>query len=97
AGAGIKTGKQLSVMLAAEKGLFPHMTTHMIGIGERTGNLSGTLIYLSDLYESEVDDMTRNLSSAIEPVLMIVMGLIVGLVAVSVITPIYEITQKLSR
>jgi type II secretory pathway component PulF len=94
---GVRSGKQLSVMLATEKSLFPHMMTHMIGVGERTGNLSGTLTYLSDYYESEVDDLTKNLSSAIEPVLMIVMGLLVGLVAVSVITPIYEITNKLSR
>ncbi len=94
---GIKTGKQLSIMLAHHKELFPSMMTHMIGIGERTGNLSNTLIYLSDYYEVEVDDMTRNLSSAIEPILMVVMGLLVGLVAVSVITPIYEITQKISR
>jgi type II secretory pathway component PulF len=97
AGKGIQAGKQLSGELQKEKNTFPHMMTHMIGIGERTGNLSGTLIYLSDLYESEVEDMTRNLSSSIEPVLMIVMGLMVGLVAVSVITPIYEITSKLSR
>lgn len=94
---GIRTGKQLSVMLAEHKHIFPHMMTHMIGIGERTGNLSHTLIYLSDYYEEEVDDLTRNLSSSIEPVLMIVMGLLVGLVAVSVITPVYEITQKISR
>ncbi|MGB4076762.1 MAG: type II secretion system F family protein [Minisyncoccia bacterium] len=94
---GIRAGKQLSVMLAAEQGLYPHLMTHMIGVGERTGNLSGTLIYLSDYYESEVDDLTRNLSSAIEPILMVVMGLLVGLVAVSVITPIYEITNRLSR
>ena len=73
------------------------MLHHMVGIGERTGNLSGSLLYLSDFYESEVDEMTRNLSSAIEPVLMIMMGLFVGFVAVSVITPIYEITQSLQK
>lgn len=94
---GIKSGKQLSGMLAEHTQLFPYMMTHMIGIGERTGNLSNTLIYLSDYYEVEVDEMTRNLSSAIEPILMVVMGLLVGLVAVSVITPIYDITQKISR
>jgi type IV pilus assembly protein PilC len=73
------------------------MMTHLVSIGERTGNLSNSLTYLSELYEGEVDDLTRNISSAIEPVLMIVMGLLVGLVAVSIITPIYQVTQSLSR
>ncbi len=90
-------GKQLTDLLKKHEGYFPHMLHHMVGIGERTGNLSGSLLYLSDFYESEVDEMTRNLSSAIEPVLMIVMGLFVGFVAVSVITPIYEITQSLQK
>lgn len=69
----------------------------MVRIGEQTGNLSETLIYLSDMYEAEVDDLTKNLSSAIEPLLMVIMGLVVGFVAVSVITPIYEVTQNLQR
>ena len=69
----------------------------MMHIGETTGNLPQTLIYLSELYEAEVDEQTRNLSNSIEPILMIVMGLLVGLIAVSVITPIYEITKTLQR
>jgi len=91
------SGKQLSDLLAEQHIYFPQLLFHMVGVGERTGNLSGSLTYLADFYESEVDEMTRNLSSAIEPVLMIVMGLLVGFVAVSVITPIYEITQTLQR
>jgi len=76
--------------------LFEDTFTHMIAVGEATGNLSQTFLYLAELYETEVSDLTKNLSSSIEPVLMLVMGLVVGLIAVSVITPVYSITQHLS-
>lgn len=93
----VKKGERISEHLQKHRGLFPIMVSHMIAIGEKTGNLSDTLVYLSELYEEEVDTMTKNLSSAIEPVLMIIMGILVGFVAVSVISPIYEITQTISN
>jgi type IV pilus assembly protein PilC len=65
-------------------------------VGERSGSLSDTFIYLSELFEGEVEEATKNLSSLIEPIMMIVMGIMVGLIAVSIITPIYEITQHLN-
>jgi type II secretory pathway component PulF len=92
----VMKGEPISKGLAAHPELYPDILTHMIAIGERTGNLSNTLSYLGELHESEVDELTKTLSSSIEPVLMIVMGLLVGTIAVSVITPIYSITQHLS-
>lgn len=89
-------GETISTRLAQSRGIFPDVLTHMIGVGEATGSLSNTLLYLAEFYETELNDLTKNLSSSIEPILMLVMGLIVGLIAVSVITPIYEITQHLS-
>lgn len=77
--------------------VFPDLLSHMIAIGETSGSLTETLGYLSDLYETEVDEQTKNLSNTIEPILLVVMGLIVGLIAVSVITPIYDITKNLQR
>ncbi len=67
----------------------------MILIGETTGALTQTLGYLSELYETEVDESTKNLSNTIEPILLLIMGVLVGLIAVSVITPIYEVTRHL--
>jgi type II secretory pathway component PulF len=93
---GIIKGESVSQGLAREGALFPDLLTHMVAVGETTGSLSNTLTYLSELYETEVDELTKNLSTSIEPILMIVMGLLVGLIAVSVITPIYEITQHLN-
>lgn len=90
-------GDTISNNLAVGTILFPDMLSHMIAIGEKTGSLTDTLGYLADLYETEVDDKTKNLSNTIEPLLLVTMGLVVGLIAVSVITPIYEITKTLGQ
>ena len=92
---GVVKGKSISEVINRSATIFPDMLSHMISIGEKSGNLSNTLIYLSEYYENEFDEQTKNLSSSIEPVLMIVMGILVGFVAVSIITPIYGITQHL--
>lgn len=89
-------GGTISQGLREHPALFTDMMVHLITVGETTGNLSQTLVYLAGFYELEVEDLTKNLSSSIEPALMIVMGLLVGLIAVSVITPIYAITQHLT-
>ncbi len=94
---GVIKGKNISELLECSPELFQDMTWHMIAIGEKSGNLSDTLTYLAELYEDDFEDLTKNLSTSIEPILMMVMGLIVGFVAVSVITPIYEITQNIKR
>lgn len=91
----IMKGRKISLYLENKLGIFPEMVPQMIAIGETAGNLGQTLMYLSDYYEAEVSDMTKNLSNSIEPVLLIVMGLIVGFVAVSVISPIYELTANI--
>ena len=88
-------GEKISKHLERSRHLFPDILTHMISIGETTGNLSEALIYIAELYENEVDDLTKNISNSIEPVLMVFMGLVVGFVAISVITPIYAVTQNI--
>jgi len=91
----LRKGEKISTHLFKREHLFPPMMSQMITVGESTGNLSETLLYLSDIYEHEVDEATKNLTSLIEPVLMIFMGVIVGFIAISIITPIYGITQNL--
>lgn len=91
----INKGEKITTYMEKHPRLFPHILSQMLSIGEATGRLDETLIYLSELYENEVDEMTKNLSTVIEPALMIFMGVIVGFIAVSIITPIYEITQHL--
>ena len=90
-------GDKISSHMKNYRKLFPDMLSQIISVGERSGNLSETLTYLSDMYESEVEESTKNLSSLIEPVLMVIMGVMVGFVAISIITPIYSITQGLQN
>jgi type IV pilus assembly protein PilC len=91
----VNKGEKISEYLEKRPGLFSDMLGHMVAIGETAGNLSETFLYLADMYEGEVDDLTKNLSGLIEPVLMVFMGLLVGFIAISIITPIYSVTQKL--
>ena len=91
----ISKGEEIFKHLERNTHLFPVMLSQLVSIGETTGNLTETLIYLSDFYETKFDETIRTLSVILEPLLMIVMGLIVGFVAISIITPIYEITQNI--
>ncbi len=94
---GVSTGKTISELINSYPKLFPLIVGHMVAVGEKSGNLSESFIYLSEFYENEFDDLTKNLSSSLEPLLMIIMGVIVGFVAISVITPIYEITTSINK
>lgn len=92
---GVIKGEKISDQIQKTPRLFPPLVSQMIAIGETTGNLSDSLIYISQFYENEVNDMTKNLSNALEPILMVLMGLLVGFIAISIITPIYAITQNI--
>lgn len=92
----VTKGEKISTGMFKYKRVFPAMLPNMILIGETTGSLSDTLGYLSELYETEVDEATKNLSNSIEPILLMTMGVLVGLIAVSVIAPIYEVTKAIS-
>lgn len=88
-------GEKMSSQLAGQSKLFPPLVNQMASVGEMSGNLSSSFLYLADIYEQEVSDMAKNLSTLIEPVLMVGMGTVVGFVAISIITPIYQITQNI--
>jgi type II secretory pathway component PulF len=93
----VRKGESLSPHFVRMPHLFPSVLSQMISVGESAGNLSETLLYLAEFYESEVNDATKNLSNVLEPILMVLMGIIVGFVALSIITPIYEVTQNIGR
>ncbi len=88
-------GEGMSLHIQKRRDLFPDMVGHMLMVGETSGTLPETLSYVSAFYEAELDERSKQLSTLIEPALMILMGLIVGFVAVSMILPIYGITEHL--
>ncbi|MCE5313637.1 type II secretion system F family protein [bacterium] len=89
----IREGQKISAPLAAS-GLFPTMVTHMIDIGEETGRLSEMLAKVSDFYDQEVDNAVKGLTSMIEPLLIVVMGGLVGFIAVSIMAPIFKLISS---
>ena len=88
----VRRGVPVSVILERESELFPILATSVISIGEKIGKLDETLLFVSEFYEEEVDNATKNLSTIIEPALMIVIGLSVGAMAFAIVTPIYSLT-----
>lgn len=97
AGESIQTGAKLSDNLEKYEKYFPFLAVKMIRVGEESGNFDETLDYLAGLYENEVDNATKNLSTIIEPALLIFVGMIVTFFALSIITPIYQITGNIGK
>ena len=89
----MRKGGQLGAYLASRKHFFPPLVSGMVLIGETTGNLEENLEYLAEYFDDEVDTKLHSLTSLIEPVMLMMMGLLVGFVALSIITPIYSISQ----
>jgi len=90
----IKEGEKISTPLFGSK-IFPVMVTQMIAIGEETGRLDQMLVKVSNFYDDEVDNTLKSLTSLIEPLMIVGLGLIVGFIAISVISPIYSLVGSL--
>lgn len=92
----VKLGKPLTEALSSHEKLFPFIVTQMLAIGEETGNLEQILDQLAEHNELEIDDTMKNLSSIIEPLLLLVIGAVVGFLALALIMPIYNISQSIA-
>ena len=77
--------------------VFPLLVSRMISVGEKTGKLDEVLTYLSDFYEEEMDNISKNLSTILEPVMLIIIGLVVAFVALAIISPIYQLTGSIGN
>jgi type IV pilus assembly protein PilC len=89
-------GKRFSESVKNFAQLFPILIPQLIATGEATGTLTSSISLLSQNYDESLDEITKNLTTLIEPILMICMGCIVGFVALAIITPIYKVTQNLT-
>jgi len=93
----VEQGSKLFEALKGDEKLFPGMMVKMVQVGEKTGKLEGAMEHLAQFYEREVDNLTKNLSVMLEPILLVFMGAMVGSVALSVILPIYQIPNLIQR
>lgn len=92
---GMQKGESMSDLLRNFSDIYPVMVVQMVEVGETTGSLSDTLRNLAEFYEEEVTNITKNLSSIIEPALMIIVGIVVGFFAISIIQPIYSLVGQM--
>ncbi len=86
----IANGASLSAVFKGSK-LFPDFVTSIVSIGEETGNMDKSLLRIAQDYEKEVDRIIKTLIRLLEPLIILVMGLIVGFIVLSMLLPIFEI------
>jgi general secretion pathway protein F len=88
----IREGQDIAPPLRRSR-LFPPLATHMIAIGEKSGKLEDMLLRVSETFETEVEATVQGLTSLIEPLMILLMGAVVGFIALSILLPIFQINQ----
>ncbi|MCX6827013.1 MAG: type II secretion system F family protein [candidate division Zixibacteria bacterium] len=78
-----------------ETGVFPPMVTQMISVGEKTGGLDEMLQKIADFYDEEVDQAVSSLTSVIEPVIIVIMGMVIGCILIAMYLPMFDIIGKI--
>jgi type IV pilus assembly protein PilC len=91
----VRQGESLAIPLA-QSPVFPPMVTRMIGIGEKTGSLEILLEKISEFYDEQVRATVKQLTSLIEPIMITVMGVMVGTICLAVFLPIFELQKQLA-
>jgi type IV pilus assembly protein PilC len=91
----LKKGSLVSESLEGHKHLFPPVVTQMINTGEKSGNLDELLEELAVFYEEQVDETVKGLSSIIEPLLILFLGVVVGGIALAIIAPMYSLSEQI--
>ncbi len=89
----IEKGSPLSEVFKSNPNFYPIMMAEMVQVGEETGKLSDMLLEIALFYEEEIENKTKNLSTIIEPVLMVIIGTAVGFFAISIISPMYKVME----
>src|SRR5207249_10830953 len=91
----IERGETISAPLR-ETGVFPSMVTQMIGVGEATGALDTMLAKIADFYEEEVDTAVAGLLTLLEPIMIALLGVVVGGIVIAMYLPIFDLISKLT-
>ena len=92
----LERGEGISAPLEKTK-VFPFLVTQMLSIGEETGDLERILSKIADFYEEEVNTAVRGMTALIEPVITVVIGVLVGFIALAIIAPMYELMGNMQR
>ncbi len=92
----IREGERIAAPLK-ESGVFPPMVTQMISVGEETGALDNMLNKVADFYDQEVDVAVSGLTSMIEPLIIVVMGVVIGAMVIAMFMPIFELGEVVSK
>ncbi len=90
----VQRGGSIAEPLRQSK-MFPTMVAHMVGVGEETGNLDGMLAKVADFYEDEVAAVIKALTSILEPVMIMLVGGIVGFIVISMYLPLFQLYDKI--
>lgn len=93
----IKKGETISDSLRLHPKLYPPLVVQMTNVGERSGNVDSMLSDIADFYEQQVDNVLNSLSSIIEPILILLLGGMVGGIALAVMMPMYSLTQTIAE
>jgi len=88
----VSTGSSLTVSMQ-NSGVFPNMVLQMCAIGEESGSLDGMLSKVADFFEQEVDDAVDALSSLMEPMIMAILGVVIGGLVIAMYLPIFKMGQ----
>lgn len=92
----VKGGKTVASCMQDYPKLFPGTFVKMIEVGEETGTLEENLLYLHQFYSDDVQDMSNNLTTLIEPILLVFIGMMIGLLAMSIVFPIYQLSSSIN-
>ena len=92
--ASVKRGGSIAAPLAANT-VFPPMVSHMVSVGEESGQLELMLDKIADFYDAEVDAKVKALTSLIEPLMICIVGIMVGFIVISMYLPIFSLYDKI--
>lgn len=92
----VEEGQNLSDSLAKHEKFFNKSFVKMVAVGETSGTLEESLMYLHDYYSEEVDDISNNIVTFVEPLLLIFIGLIIGFLGVTILMPIYQLMGSIN-
>jgi general secretion pathway protein F len=92
----VREGTSLATPLR-ESGVFPPLVTRMIAVGEQTGEMEEMLVKIADMYDMQVETYVSTLTSLLEPVMILIIGVIIGFIVFAILLPIFDLTSTIGK